>query len=166
MSNQNFHPMSVPTWNLIKPIGKQVKNTSWKSSFSFFPLKFDDVIKSYFFPLLFYNFLRRPILDLKIPLMDRDYPHHANASFQWCMVIFIIDEFLLPISVTYDSNKVTEIYFLLIMIVIEFRFIYISRFLWWCQPWGMIHHFWSKKVKNNNNNNKTTFSTCIFNLSP
>ena len=25
----------------------------------------------WFFPLLFYNFLRRPILDLKIPLMDK-----------------------------------------------------------------------------------------------
>ena len=41
-----------------------------KIVFSFFPLKFEDVIKSYFIiSIIIYNFLRRPVLDLKIPLM-------------------------------------------------------------------------------------------------
>ena len=64
MQNQITHPMSSPDRNLSKNTGRYVENTNTKSSFFLSSSK----INQYYFII----FLRRPILDPKIPLMPSD----------------------------------------------------------------------------------------------
>ena len=61
MWNQIPHPTSSLDWNLSKNTGRYVKNSNTKSSFFLSSSK----INQYYFII----FLRRPILDPKIPLM-------------------------------------------------------------------------------------------------
>ena len=62
MRNQIPHPMSSPDQNLSKETRRYDENTNTKSSFFLSPSK----INKYYFIIS----LRRPILDLKIPLMS------------------------------------------------------------------------------------------------
>ena len=75
MRNQIPHPTSSPNRNLSKNTGRYVENTSRKSSIFLFSPKLINIILLfqllfYYFNYYFIIFLRRPILDPKIPLMD------------------------------------------------------------------------------------------------
>ena len=47
-------------------------------------------------------------LSMKTPMEDSNHAYLENDPFEWCMISFILYEFLLFISTNYSSNEVIE----------------------------------------------------------